>query len=203
MFRESDLGKTLDNELSKPYEKSNFHKTSLSFSIYSVKKWELLKACIARELLLMKRNSFVYIFKTVQVLTSFSCHNPFLIVDLSETKNFSIFIGRFPNQLIITAFMTMTVFIRTEMEVDLVSANYLMGSLYYALVRLMTNGVAELALTITRLPVVEKQKAFYLYPAWAYSLPASILKIPFSLIDSLLWTALTYYVIGYSPEIER
>ncbi|GMN51418.1 hypothetical protein TIFTF001_020570 [Ficus carica] len=171
MFRESDLGKTLDNELSKPYEKSNFHKTSLSFSIYSVKKWELLKACMARELLLMKRNSFVYIFKTVQ--------------------------------LIITAFMTMTVFIRTEMEVDLVSANYLMGSLYYALVRLMTNGVAELALTITRLPVVEKQKAFYLYPAWAYSLPASILKIPFSLIDSLLWTALTYYVIGYSPEIER
>lgn len=99
--------------------------------------------------------------------------------------------------------MTMTVFIRTEMNVDLKSANYLMGALYYALVRLMTNGVAELALTITRLPIVDKQKAFYLYPAWAYSIPASVLKIPFSVIDSLLWTALTYYVIGYSPEIER
>lgn len=99
--------------------------------------------------------------------------------------------------------MTMTVFIRTEMTVDLKGANYLMGSLYYALVRLMTNGVAELALTITRLPIVDKQKAFYLYPAWAYSVPASILKIPISVLDSILWTALTYYVIGYSPEIER
>ncbi|XP_030496768.2 pleiotropic drug resistance protein 3 [Cannabis sativa] len=171
MFKRSHVGKNLYDELSKPYEKSQSHKNALSFKTYSVRKWELLKACTARELLLMKRNSFVYIFKTAQ--------------------------------LIITAFMTMTVFIRTEMDVDLESANYLMGSLYYALVRLLTNGVAELALTVTRLPIVDKQKAFYLYPAWAYSIPASILKIPFSLMDSLLWTALTYYVIGYSPEIER
>ncbi|PON46935.1 ABC transporter-like [Trema orientale] len=171
MFKTSHIGKTLYNELSEPYDKSQSHKNALSFSTYSVRKWELLKACTARELLLMKRNSFVYIFKTVQ--------------------------------LIIIAFITMTVFIRTEMAVDLESANYLLGSLYYALVRLMTNGVAELALTITRLPIVDKQKAFYLYPAWAYSIPASILKIPFSMIDSILWTSLTYYVIGYSPEIER
>jgi len=67
----------------------------------------------------------------------------------------------------------------------------------------MTNGVAELIMTITRLPVVYKQKAFYLYPAWAYCLPASILKIPFSVLDSLVWTSMTYYVIGYSPEITR
>lgn len=106
-------------------------------------------------------------------------------------------------QLFIMAVMTMTVFIRTELDVDLESANYFMGSLYYALVRLMTNGVAELSLTNTRLPVVDKQRTFYLYPAWAYSIPASILKIPFSVVDALLWTALTYYVIGYSPEVKR
>lgn len=109
----------------------------------------------------------------------------------------------FTPQLVIIALMTMTVFIRSELHVDLKSANYLMGSLYYALVRLMTNGVAELSLTITRLPVVDKQRTFSLYPAWAYSIPASILKIPFSLVDALLWTAITYYVIGYSPQIER
>ena len=97
----------------------------------------------------------------------------------------------------------MTVFIRTQMEVDLISANYLMGSMYYALVRLMTNGVAELSLTVIRLPIVYKQRASYLYPPWAYSIPASILKIPLSLADSVLWTAITYYVIGYSPEVQR
>lgn len=106
-------------------------------------------------------------------------------------------------QLAITAIITMTVFIRTQMKLDLMHANFMMGSLYYAIVRLMTNGVAELSLTITRLPVVYRQRSFLLYPAWAYSLPASILKIPLSLAEALIWTALTYYVIGYSPEIER
>lgn len=106
-------------------------------------------------------------------------------------------------QLTITAIITMTVFIRTQRAVDLIGANYLLGSLYYTLVRLMTNGVAELIMTITRLPVVDKQKEFYLYPAWAYCLPSAILKIPFSVLDSIVWTSVTYYVIGYSPEITR
>jgi hypothetical protein len=113
----------------------------------------------------------------------------------------------FPNslitQLVITAFITMTIFIRTQTTVDLISANYFLGALYYTIVRLMTNGVAELSFTVIRLPVVYKQRSFYLYPAWAYSIPAVILKIPLSLVDSILWTATTYYVIGYSPEVGR
>ena len=109
----------------------------------------------------------------------------------------------FPLQLTITAIITMTVFLRTQRAVDLIGANYLLGSLYYTLVRLMTNGVAELIMTITRLPVVDKQTEFYLYPAWAYCLPSAILKIPFSVLDSIVWTSVTYYVIGYSPEITR
>ncbi|KAK8565615.1 hypothetical protein V6N12_059172 [Hibiscus sabdariffa] len=82
-------------------------------------------------------------------------------------------------------------------------ASYYLGSLFYALIRLLTTGVAELALTVSRLSVFYKQRDFYFYPAWAYSIPAAILKIPFSLIDAFLWTAITYYVIGYSPEPER
>ncbi|ONI27828.1 hypothetical protein PRUPE_1G106900 [Prunus persica] len=171
LFRASYLGNKLDDELSKHYDKSQSHDNTLSFTTYSVSKWELFKACMARELLLMKRNSFVYVFKTVQ--------------------------------LIIIAFITMTVFIRTQMAVNLTSANFLLGALFYTLVRHMTNGVAELSLTVTRLPVVYKQRGFYLYPAWAYSIPASMLKVPFSFMDSVLWTATTYYVIGYSPEIKR
>ena len=97
----------------------------------------------------------------------------------------------------------MTVFMRTQTTVDLIGANYFLGCLFYTIVRLMTNGVAELSLTITRLPVVYKQRSFYLYPAWAYSIPASLLKIPLSLVDSILWTVMTYYIIGYSPEVER
>lgn len=171
MFKASNLGQTLAEELSKPYDKSRCPNSALSFSIYSLRKWELFKACMARELLLMKRNTFVYVFKTAQ--------------------------------LIFTAIITMSVFVRTRTAVDLMSANYLMGSMYYALIRLFTNGFAELSLTVIRLPAVQKQRSFYLYPAWAYAIPASILKIPFSLLDSIIWTGITYYVIGYSPEVTR
>lgn len=67
MFKASYLGKEMEEELSKPYDKSQCH-NALSFSKYSLSKWELFKACMARELLLMKRNSFVYVFKTAQVI---------------------------------------------------------------------------------------------------------------------------------------
>jgi len=67
MFKASNLGQTLAEELSKPYDKSWCPNSALSFSIYSSRKWELFKACMARELLLMKRNTFVYVFKTAQV----------------------------------------------------------------------------------------------------------------------------------------
>ncbi|KAL9325717.1 hypothetical protein ACSQ67_006362 [Phaseolus vulgaris] len=144
---------------------------ALDRGISGGQKKRLTTACMKREILLMKRNSFIYVFKTVQ--------------------------------LTITAIITMTVFLRTQRDEDLIGANYLLGSLYYTLVRLMTNGVAELIMTITRLPVVDKQTEFYLYPAWAYCLPSAILKIPFSVLDSIVWTSVTYYVIGYSPEITR
>ncbi|KAJ6322284.1 hypothetical protein OIU77_012203 [Salix suchowensis] len=33
--------------------------------------------------------------------------------------------------------------------------------------------------------------------------PAAILKVPLSFLEAFVWTALTYYVIGYSPEVSR
>ena len=106
-------------------------------------------------------------------------------------------------QLVITSIITMTVFLRTRMKVDEVGANLYMGSLFCALVRLMCNGTSELGLTVSRLSVFYKQRDFYFFPSWSYSIPAVVMKIPLSLLDSFLWTALTYYVIGYSPEPER
>ncbi|KAF6172206.1 hypothetical protein GIB67_024828 [Kingdonia uniflora] len=170
-FKACHVGKNLVQELSSPNSKSESQKDEIFFSAYSLSKWELFKACMAREWLLMKRNSFIHIFKSAQ--------------------------------LVAIALISMTVFIRTNADFDLQHANYYVGSLFYALLRLLSNGIAELSLTVSRLAVFYKQRDFCFYPAWAYSVPATILKIPFSFIDSLIWTALTYYVIGYSPELER
>ncbi|KAM4107961.1 hypothetical protein ACB094_03G007800 [Castanea mollissima] len=170
-FKESPYGQKLDEELSETYDKSQSHEDALSFSVYSLSKWELFRICASREYLLMKRNSFIYIFKTTQ--------------------------------LVITACITMTVFLRTRMDIDILHANYYMGSLFYALIILLVDAIPELSMTIQRLEVFYKQKTFCFYPAWAYAIPASILKVPISFVESLVWTCLTYYVIGYSPEAER
>lgn len=89
------------------------------------------------------------------------------------------------------------------MEIDVFDANYYMGSLYFALVMLLVDGIPELSMTIQRLAVFYKQKELCFYPAWAYAIPATILKVPLSLVEALAWTCLTYYVIGYSPEVWR
>ena len=106
-------------------------------------------------------------------------------------------------QLTITGIITMSFFMRTRPSFDVRQANFYMASLFYAITFLMINGLPEMAFTIARLSGFYKQRDLHFYPAWAYAIPASILKIPLSLIESLVWTLLTYYVTGYSPEAKR
>ncbi|CAL5378032.1 unnamed protein product [Camellia sinensis] len=60
-----------------------------------------------------------------------------------------------------------------------------------------------LSMTVGRLAVFYKQRDLYFYPAWAYAIPTTILKVPLSMLVTLVWTSLTYYVIEYSPEAGR
>ncbi|WCJ30771.1 ABC transporter G family member 37 [Euphorbia peplus] len=170
-FEECHLGKKLNEDLSNPFDKSEREKSALSFKKYSLPKWDLFKACTAREFLLMKRNSFIYIFKTVQ--------------------------------LTMIALIAMTVLLRTRLGVDVVHANDYLGAIFYALLLLLVDGFPELQFTVSRLGGFYKQKDMFFYPAWAYVVPSSLLKLPLSLLESFVWTSLTYYVIGFTPEVGR
>ena len=66
-FKASSYGKKLSEQLPSPIQKSKGQKDAIPFTAYSLSKWELFKACLSREYLLMKRNSFIYVFKFVQV----------------------------------------------------------------------------------------------------------------------------------------
>ena len=66
-FQSFHEGRTLQDELAIPFDKSKSHPAALITHKYGASKKELLKACFSREFLLMKRNSFVYIFKLSQV----------------------------------------------------------------------------------------------------------------------------------------
>ncbi|GFP80384.1 pleiotropic drug resistance protein 3 [Phtheirospermum japonicum] len=170
-YKESLHGKKLRDELCVSFDKSKSHKNAISFNVHSLSKWTLFKACMSREFLLMKRNSFLYVFKFFQLL--------------------------------VIAAITMTVFLRTQMGVDLVHAYSYLGALYFSLIILVVDAIPELSMTVARLPIFYRQRHLYFYPAWAYTVPATILKIPLSLLEAVVWTCLTYYVIGYSPEAER
>eukprot|EP00253_Pinus_taeda_P008654 PITA_08654 len=67
-FHSFHVGKDLSEELSRPYDRKRNHPAALTSSKYGVSKMNIFKACFSREWLLMKRNSFVYIFKTAQIM---------------------------------------------------------------------------------------------------------------------------------------
>lgn len=66
-FKSFHIGGTLEEELLVPFVKSKSHPAALTTEKYGINKKELLKALTSRELLLMKRNSFVYIFTLSQL----------------------------------------------------------------------------------------------------------------------------------------
>lgn len=171
-FNSFEVGQRLTENLRVPFDKSATHPAALVTDKYGISNWELLKACFSREWLLMKRNSFIYIFKTTQIT--------------------------------ISAIITFTVFLRTEMKVgQRQDAAKYMGALFFGLLNNMFNGMAELAMTVPRLPVFFKQRDSYFYPAWAFALPIWLLRIPLSVLESSIWIILTYYTIGFAPAASR
>lgn len=100
--------------------------------------------------------------------------------------------------------IAMTLFFRTTMHKDDVAdGGVYIGALIFTVVRVMLNGLSELAMTIYKLPVFYKQRDMYFFPAWAYAIPAWVLKIPITFLEVGIWTFLTYYVIGFDPNVGR
>ncbi|KAK4372799.1 hypothetical protein RND71_008183 [Anisodus tanguticus] len=77
------------------------------------------------------------------------------------------------------------------------------GALFFVVVMIMFNGMAEIALTIFKLPVYFKQRDLLFFPSWAYALPTWILKIPVTFVECGMWTFITYYVKGFDPNVSR
>ncbi|KAJ9179101.1 hypothetical protein P3X46_010924 [Hevea brasiliensis] len=165
-------GRRLGEEFATPFDKAMSHPAALTTKKYGVNKMELCKACFSREFLLMKRNSFFYIFKFCQ--------------------------------LTILALITMTLFLRTEMHRDsVIDGGIYAGALFFIVITVLFNGLAEISMTIAKLPVFYKQRDLRFYPAWAYALPTWILKIPITFIEVGILVFMIYYVIGFDPNVGR
>jgi hypothetical protein len=83
-YKSFHIGQKLGDELAIPFDKAKAHPAALTINKYGVGKKKLLKVCISRELLLMKRNSFFYIFKMIQVSSRQTFLAFYLIVENSN-----------------------------------------------------------------------------------------------------------------------
>ncbi|XP_057534339.1 ABC transporter G family member 39-like isoform X3 [Amaranthus tricolor] len=107
-------------------------------------------------------------------------------------------------QVMIIAIVTMSAFYRTRMHHNsVIDGEKYIAALFFGLANFVLNGMTETNLAIMRLPIYFKQRDLLFYPGWAYVLPVWILSIPSSLIESGLWTIITYFTIGYSPVATR
>ncbi|PIN16189.1 Pleiotropic drug resistance proteins (PDR1-15), ABC superfamily [Handroanthus impetiginosus] len=171
-FRKSRYGQNLGSFLSVPYDKSKSHHSALPQTKYAVPKRELFIACFSRELLLINRHRFLYIFRTFQVA----------------------FVG----------LVTCTMFLRTRIHpTDVTNGNLYLSCLFFGLVHMMFNGFSELPLMIFRLPVFYKQRDNLFHPAWAWSLSSFILRVPYSVIEAVVWSCVVYYTVGFAPGAGR
>ncbi|XP_024525458.1 ABC transporter G family member 31 [Selaginella moellendorffii] len=171
-FKDFEVGQDLSIYLATPYNKDSSHPAALMKTKYGISKWQMFKACTEREWLLIKRNRFLYTFRTAQVA--------------------------------FMAFVAGTLFLRTRLHPDnATDANLYLATLFYALVHMMFNGFSEMSITVLRLPVFYKQRGNLFFPGWAFSLPNWILRIPYSIIEGVIWSCIVYYTVGLSPEPGR
>ncbi|VAI38197.1 unnamed protein product [Triticum turgidum subsp. durum] len=171
-FKSFHVGQRMLKELQIPFDKSKTHPAALTTNKYGQSSWESFKTVMSREKLLMKRNSFIYIFKV--------------------------------SQLVILGIIAMTVFLRTKMPHGQFSdSNKFFGALTFSLMAVLFNGFAELQFTIKMLPTFYKQRDFLFFPPWTIGLVNIITKVPVSLVESMVWVVLTYYVMGFAPAAGR
>ncbi|KAI3468284.1 hypothetical protein Pfo_024947 [Paulownia fortunei] len=171
-FKSFRVGNLLVLELAIPFDKRYNHPAALSTKTYGVTRAKLLRISLSWQMLLLRRNSPVFIFKFIQLL---------LII-----------------------LIMMSVFFRTTMHHNtLDDGGVYLGALYFAIVMILFNGFMEVPMLIAKLPVLYKHRDLRFYPCWIYTLPSWLLSIPLSLVESFLWVAVTYYAVGFDPQITR
>ncbi|XP_022756464.1 ABC transporter G family member 38 isoform X2 [Durio zibethinus] len=171
-FKSFHIGLDIQRQLANPFDRSKSHPAALTKTRYGASKKELMKACLSREVILLKRNAFLHVFKMFQ--------------------------------LELSAVIVATVFVQARKHHSTIEdGSIYLGALFFVLNTITFTGFFELPLTIDKLPIFYKQRDLLFYPSWAFSLPTSVLGIPISIFEVALWVAITYYVIGFDPNVTR
>uniref|UniRef100_A0A383WGZ5 ABC transporter domain-containing protein n=1 Tax=Tetradesmus obliquus TaxID=3088 RepID=A0A383WGZ5_TETOB len=139
---------------------------------YALSGMALFKASLRRDWTLVKRNSFLYIFKTCQV--------------------------------VIIGLITGTLFLKGRIPTNTIQGGTLyLGLIFFSIVHLMFASYAEQTLMIASLGVFFKQRTAQFFPAWAFCAPTTLLRVPYSLLEGILWASIVYWLTGMAPDAGR
>ncbi|EIE18006.1 putative pleiotropic drug resistance protein 3 [Coccomyxa subellipsoidea C-169] len=107
-------------------------------------------------------------------------------------------------QNLFVAFVAGTLFAKPTMHTDTAAdAIKFSGVLFFALVQMLFDGFSEMSMLIESLPDFYKQRDNLFYPAWAFALPVTLLRIPYSLVESFVWSIIIYWSVGLAPSAAR
>ncbi|KAE8815016.1 Pleiotropic drug resistance protein 4 [Hordeum vulgare] len=170
-FHAFHAGQIIRKALEIPFEKNQSLSPALTNLKYGVSKRQLVNVISSREILLMRRNSSLYIV------------------------NFA--------HMAMIAFVALTIFWNSNMHRDsLTDGGLYLGVLFFFVSETMFSNLGDLGGTIMKLPLFFKERDVF-YPAWAYTLPTWILKIPITLVEVTILVSMTYYAVGFDPNIGR
>ena len=47
------------------------------------------------------------------------------------------------------------------------------------------------------------QRSSLFYPGWVYTIPTFLLRLPFSIVEGIVWSVLVYWMVGLTPQAGR
>lgn len=104
------------------------------------------------------------------------------------------------SQVLLMAFVVSTVFWREDKNTE-DDGNLFLGVVFYSVLFMLLSGISEMHLLVARLSVFFKQRDVHFYPGWCFAIPTFVLRIPFSFLESMLWSVLVYWIVGFSPTV--
>lgn len=107
-------------------------------------------------------------------------------------------------QLTVLSIVAATLLIRPIMHQNSVADGQLYIALPFAMmVGLMMDNFSEMSITLESMTVMFRQRANRFYPGWAYAMPTTLLRIPYSFVMAALLSVIIYWVVGYDPNAGR
>ncbi|KAL4420059.1 hypothetical protein ABPG77_007498, partial [Micractinium sp. CCAP 211/92] len=80
---------------------------------------------------------------------------------------------------------------------SLENANYMMGVLFFSCIMFMVGAFADSSMLVQSLPVFYKQRTSRFYPSICFALQVVLMRLPFCLAESWVWTFMVYFCVGF------